>query len=407
MASKKNEVTTPVETPEQRQERINASLKKYNFKPTSELIDEYVNRPVYFMEPLSLSLGMNYVCPKTGLPGVPQGIIAEVAGGPGNLKSALAEQFAKNVLDADPFHQVACLFFEPCNFIRLKKVLGEDRMKRFHRLERSNKDDVISAEEGLHTLLNFGASCKEVVYCIVDSFGAMPTSRELFDKNGNFKPLDARAQLGHRANVITEFINQWNGLNPNTRPILIALNHMKDQIDTGDATVAQLKVDRIGANIHYESPGGKGFKFACDYRIKAMAKKPDPTTEAEKEKHAIFGNRRQEFLEGHFEIFKNKGCPEFGSLTAMGNFNLAEGRFDVEDEVISYADFLGYDEIRKAGAFIYVDPLKKNVRYDAAIEYLRKDNEFKLEMIRKIAKDRAQLFGTNKKSKGVSADEAL
>jgi len=395
------------ETDEQRQARINANLTKFNFKPTSELIAEYVNKPVYFIEPLSLALAFNHEDPVTGLPGLPLGCIVEVAGGPGNLKSAIAEHFAKQILDADPWNQVACLFFEPCNMLRLKKVLGEDRMTRMHRLERDSATDLITAEEGLNTLLNFAASTPEIKLCIIDSLGAMATSRELYDKDGNFKQLDVRAQLAHRASVLTEFINQWNAMNPNTRPILLCLNHMKDAVDTGDATVAQLKVDKIGATIHYESPGGKGFKFACDLRVKAMAKKPDPTTEAEKEKHTLFGNRRMEFLEGHFEVYKNKFCPDFGALTAQGNFNLKEGCFDIEDEVISYADFLGYEEIRKAGAYIYVKGSSKALRYSEAIQFLKDNPELKWDIIRKLTKDRSRLFGTNKKATKVDANESL
>lgn len=407
MAPKTKKTDPTPETPEQSKARIAAAKEKFNFKSTSELIDEYVNKPVIFCEPLSVALALNHEDPFTGLPGIPQGTIIEVGGSHANGKTMWAEHFIKHVLDADPTNLVAVVFFEPMNMLRMLKVFGEERMERILRLERSSGDSLVSAEEGLHTLLNFCATIPEIKAAVIDSIGAMPTSRELYDKNGDFKPLDVRSQLGHRASVMTEFTNQWNALNPNTRPTLVGINHMKTPIDTGDATVAQLQANRIGFTLHYNSPGGEGFKFACDIRMKIMAKKPDPTTEAEKEKHALFGNRLMENLEIHYDIFKNKLCPDFGAIVAQGSFNLKEGRFDIEDEIISYADFLGYPEIRKAGAYIYVEGAPKALRYAEAIEYLRNNDELKWSLIRKLTKDRSRLFGTTKKATKVDANETL
>ncbi len=388
-------------------------IEEIGFRKASDVLEAFKNRRVDFIRPLSVALATARKDPYTKLPGIPRGAIVEVAGGAGRGKTSLWEHFVIQILKDSPLHQVAICQYEVLDNERFENLQSQGfDLERINLIDYTN-EALETAEKGLNALLSVARMSidaeedeEKVVTCVVDSFGAMGVAREIYavNKQGkitdDLKGVEETPQMAVRAQIITRFINQWITLDPNKRPTLIIVNHMKNQLKTQDASTDQLKVEKIGEDLNYTTLGGKGFPFHCDMRIKAEARKW-PASGASDEKHPLFGNKVQEGLEIFYEIFRNRFFP--GKKVAKGILNFSDRRnvyYDLEEEVISYASYLEVDGICEKGQGRVVFPKLGDKSYykKECIQYLRDNQEYMWDLIREIAKDPEKLFKIKKKS---------
>lgn len=320
---------------------------KFNCKKASERIGAFKNRRVYECEPFGLALSTGQRDPITGVPGFSLGSIIEVLGPEGSGKTMFHEHMAKHILEENPTNEVFYLFFEPPHLGRMQALESQGLdMARVLYEDYSNPDkgkELSSAEEGLNLMLNIAKESPQVKMCVIDSLGAMAVEKELFDDKGEFKALDTTPQMAARASKVTMFMNQWLRLDPNTRPILVMINHYKQPIEPmGPAAYKNIE---IGENLKHKTPCGKAKSFAADVRIKLDAKRID--LDDGKTKHGLFNNRIQIGLEIHYDVFKNKNANQQGSRKVIGKFYFEDAQFDIIEEVLSYAEYLGIDGITK------------------------------------------------------------
>jgi RecA/RadA recombinase len=374
---------------------------RFKLTKASQKVEAYLNRKCYPVQPFSFALALGKIDPETGLPGLPQGCIIEVAGANGKGKSCMLEHSIKAIQDENPEYTCLILAYEPVNFVRMEDV-GID-LNRLYILDYSKVDEGIeldTAEQGLNITMFQAQNDPNLKLVGIDSIGGMPVRKEIMDEKGEFLSVDKTPQMAIRATILTRFINQWNTLDPNTRPILFLINHMKDQIEAGGFGMDMMKVNRIGENLNYVTPGGQALKYACDVRVKIDGRKIEVKEGGRPVKHPIFDNNIQTGLEIHLEIYKNKFCGNQGSRRAVGKFDFETKSFDIVDETLSYAAYLDICGISKGATGMYegIIPDKK-LRIAQAKEYF-KENPDKLRDIQKeIAKHSNELFGLKKKEK--------
>lgn len=360
-------------------------LKEAGFKTGAEKLDEYKNRRVYYCPPLSLSLATARRDPITGMPGFPRGLVMEVAGAPQKTKSALAEQFAVSIHKEDSEAVIIFLNFEAQDIERLNNLfnngLDQDRTVI---LDYSNPK-LHKAEDGLYMVLDAAKKCSSVALVIIDSFGAMAVEKEVLDEKGEFKELDAKQQAALRASRAKSFLDKWNTLNQNIRPILCVVNHMRDQLKMdGGFGVDPLKVAKIGEDLNYTTPAGTTIDFYADVRIRADAKKwPEPK---DVEKHEVVDQKIYDALEVYYEIYKNKLLP--GRHWARSVYNMedrAHCHFEEESNVLNACSYLGICNVIK-------QPKKrweidgKSYTHEGAVKYLKENPELMRSMIIECAK---------------------
>ncbi len=383
-------------------------LEELGFSKSSDRIKSFKDRRVYFVRPLSLALSTARRDPKTGLPGFPAGGIFEVAGVAGKGKTSCWEAAAIEIHRDDPNNHIAVLQFENFDDERFENLanVGLD-IDRVHMMDYSSSD-MSTAETGLNNILALAAhQCKEnrgedepnIVACVIDSFGAMGVSKEIYGTNkqgkvtDELKGVDVTPQMAVRAQIITRFINQWITLDINKRPQLWIINHMKKQMGQEDFTVMQLKPEKVGEDLNLTTLGGVGFIFHCDLRIRADARKWPPNKDAEV--HPIFENKIQEGLEVFYEVYRNRYFP--GKKMCKGILDFSDRkhvRWDLEDEVVSYASYLEIEGIMSKGQGRYLFPKIGPSSYFASkcAEYLREDQEYMWHLIKEIAKQPERLF---------------
>lgn len=391
-----------------KQDDTRNSIEKRGWRKASEAVQAFKNRRVYFCEPLSLALQTNRRDPITGMPGLPAGAIIEVASGAGQGKTALAEHVVKNILLENPANEAAFLVYEVFDNQRFQNLepQGFD-LSRIYLQDYSNST-LETAEVGLNLLLDIAQHEESVKVCVIDSLGAMAVSREVFstDKQGKptdeLKGVDETPQMAIRANIVTRFINQWITIDPNKRPILLLLNHMKDQIDNTSPTTRQMKVNQIGEDLNLITPCGVGFKFHCDMRIKANARKW-PSAAKAGDAHKIFEYKEQKGLEIFYSVYRNRYWPGFRKAHCIYDFSDHRNcHFQLEEEILSYASFLELDGIVNSGSGYYkfppIDP-KKSFRENEIISYLKERPDLKKELIIKIAARTEDLFSFKKSKK--------
>lgn len=397
-----------------REEIKKGILAELGFSKASDVIESFRNRRVYFVKPLSLALSTARVDPKTGLPGFPAGGIFEVAGSPGKGKTSCWEHAVIEIHRDNPKNEVAILQFESFDDQRFQNLqnIGLDN-NRVNMMDYSSAD-METAENGLNMLLTLAAhQCKEdrdpedpeIVACIIDSFGAMGVTKEIYQVNkqgkvtDELKGVDTTPQMAIRAQIITRFINQWITLDPNKRPQLWIINHMKKQMGQEDFSTRQLNPEKVGEDLNLTTLGGVGFIFHCDLRIRADARKWPPNKDAEV--HPIFENKIQDGLEVFYEVYRNRYFP--GKKMCKGILDFSDRRnvrWDLEDEVISYASYLEIDGICSKGQGRYLFPKLGASSYYASkcAEYLRENQDYMWELIREIAKQPEKLFKVSKKA---------
>ncbi len=393
-------------------------LEELGFNKASNVIDSFKNRRVYFVKPLSLALSTARVDPKTGLPGFPAGCIVEVAGSAGKGKSSCWEHSAIELLRDNPNNEIAVLQFEVFDNERFQNLsnVGLD-ISRVNMMDYSG-ETLDTAETGLNTLLALGAhQCSDnrkeddpnIVAVVIDSFGAMGVAKEIYstDSRGKLtdelKGVDTTPQMAVRAQIITRFINQWVTLDPNRRPQLWIINHMKKQMGQEDFSTAQLKPEKVGEDLNLVTLGGVGFIYHCDLRIRADARKWPMQTE---EVHPIFKNKIQKGLEVFYEVYRNRYFP--GKKMCKGILNFEDRTnvyWDLEDEVISYASYLDIDGICEKGQGRVTFPKIGEASYykSKCVQYLKDNPEYMWDLIREIAKAPEKLFKV--KTKAVNKDD--
>lgn len=397
-----------------REEIKKGILAELGFSKASQVIESFRNRRVYFVKPLSLALSTARVDPKTGLPGFPAGGIFEVAGSPGKGKTSCYEHATIEIHRDSPNNHVAILQFEVFDNERFQYLrnIGLDT-DRVHMMDYSSADMGL-AETGLNNLLALAAhQCSpdkdpdepDIIACIIDSFGAMGVTKEIYQVNkqgkvtDELKGVDVTPQMAVRAQIITRFINQWITLDPNKRPQLWIINHMKKQMGQEDFSTMQLKPEKVGEDLNLTTLGGVGFIFHCDMRIRADARKWPPNKDAEV--HPIFENKIQEGLEVFYEVYRNRYFP--GKKMCKGILDFSDRRnvrWDLEDEVVSYASYLEIDGICMKGQGRVVFPKLGDSSYYASkcCQYLRENPDYMWELIREIAKQPEKLFKVTKKA---------
>lgn len=311
---------------------------KFSCKRASDRIEAFRNRRCYEIEPFGLALALGTRDPITGLPGMSLGTICEILGPEGCFKTGTCEHLVKHVLSDDPTNEAFYLFFEPPHLGRMQALESQGLdMSRIHYEDYSAPEagqELASAEEGLNLMLNIAKESPQVKVCIIDSLGAMAVGKELYDDKGEFKALDTTPQMAVRASKVTMFINQWLRLDPNTRPILIMVNHYKIPIEPSGP--AAYKNIIIGENLKHNTPCGKAKSFAADVRLKLDAKRADQ--DDGKTRHKLFTNKVQTGLEVHIDCFKNKNANQQGSRKVIGKFDFATASYDIIEEILSYAD---------------------------------------------------------------------
>lgn len=380
---------------------------KFSCKRASDRIEAFRNRRCYEVEPFGVALGLGTIDPITGLPGMSLGTIAEVLGPEGSGKTAFHEHAGKHILSADPENEIFYLFFEPPHLGRMQALEAQGLdMNRVHYEDYSAPEagqELASAEEGLNLMLNIAKESPQVKMCVIDSLGAMAVGKELYDDKGEFKALDTTPQMAVRASKVTMFINQWLRLDPNTRPILIMINHYKIPIEPSGP--AAFKHIIIGENLKHNTPCGKAKSFAADIRIKLDSKRVD--LDDGKTKHKLFTNKIQTGLEIHYDIFKNKNANQTGSRKIIGKFDFKTASFDIIEEVLSYADYLGIDGITKGTTGRYtipsIDDKTRSLKQVKEVVTPEMINDLK----RKIAPRHNELFSCKIEEKKKTADKEL
>lgn len=378
-----------------KQDNASDSLEQQGWRKASTVIEGFRNRRVHFIEPLGLALMTNRRDPNTGMPGIPKGAVLEIAGGAGKSKSSIIEHYFKNIMKEYPKAKCALLMFEDIDRERLMGLQDQGLdLDRLYLLDYSNSS-LETAEVGLNLLLDLAQNDPDVEAVGIDSIGAMAVSKEVFaDKSDELKGVDKTPQMAIRANILTRFINQWITLNALTRPTLVFINHMKDQIGQEDFSTFQLKVNQIGEDLNLITPGGVGFKYHCNMRIKVDAKKWPPPKSTDP-KHPLYGYREQKGLEVHVKAYRNRYFAGGKEAQAILDFTDPDHvRFNLEDEVISCASYLDIDGIQKSGNGRVSFPLMGDKSYweKDVVEYMRAHPEVTRDLIKKIAPRAKDMF---------------
>lgn len=364
-------------------------LEDLGFRKAGQLIDQFKTKRCYFIEPISLALAFARRDPITGLPGVPQGSIIEGAGKAGSLKSTIAERHAIHVLADDPQNKVAFLNFEYPDQERwgFLEAHGFDR-ERIYSLDYSNPE-LTSAEDGLNALLSVAIKFPEVKLVVIDSFGMMAVEKEIKDKDtGEITPIESKQQMAIRATRIKAFLLRWNCLNPNTRPTLMVLNHMYNQLrpEGGGFGMDPLKVDKIGEDLNYQTPGGNVWTYIPHMRFRTDAKKwPEPKDAV---KHEYTEGKVYDCLASHIEVYRNKYLP--GRHWCYAIYNMEDRtncHFEIELELLNICDHLEVGEIFKRHGKRW-EIKGKSYTTDAAVKLLRDDSVLKWSLIRECGMPR-------------------
>jgi RecA/RadA recombinase len=378
---------------------LSAVMAKYGLTTAAQQARTILERKVYPLAPLSLSLAIGEIDPVTGLPGIPAGTIAEFAGRSGTGKTMTVEQVALSVQADNPDNLIMGLFFEEPNPKRMESIgLDLDRILTMDYSDPEMSSSVRWAEKGLNGMTSSVEELQgKVKYCFIDSLGAMAMAKEIFDENDELKEVDSFGQFGQRARAITTFLHGYCRLDPATRPILVMLNHVKDKID--GMGPAALKNIILGENIKRRTLGGTGKDFPCFLRVEQYS---SPIYELDgKVTHPLFGNRVQIGLETKYELFKNKFANDTGARTAKGKFLFEEQRFDIEEEVILYASYLGL-MAEKSGWYTIGD--KKYQGAKNAKKILREDPALCQALQAEITKNRNDLFKLGKPKTSAELD---
>ncbi len=362
------------------------ALEALGFKKAGDAIQAFKNRRCLFIEPVGLALMCDRIDPINGLPGIPMGSQVEIFGPPGKGKSAIADHFIKNIHQLDPKAKVALLCFEEYNPERMeglfKQGVDKDRLYILDYTNEALKD----ADTGLNMLLELAQS-GEVVALIIDSVGASAVSKEVYDKNGDLVGVDTNLAMCARANTYTKFANQFQTINPLIRPVLIYINHYKDKVGQDDASTAQLKANQIGEDLNLPTPGGWGFKYNLNMRLKIDARKWPPPKSTDP-KHELYNYREQKGLEVFIKAPRNRFFPGFKECHAILDFsNPNEVRFDIESEVISLCSLLDVEGIQETGNGRVKFPKMGTVSYwkKDVVAWLKDNPEYRWELIRKLA----------------------
>ncbi len=300
--------------------------------------------------------------------------------------TAIADNFIKNIHLLDPTAKVALLCFEDWSPERMKCMAAQGLdLDRLYLLDYTN-EALQDADTGLNTLLALAKS-GEVVAVIIDSVGASAVSKEVYDKSGDLVGVDTNLAMCARANTYTKFANQWQTLNPLTRPVLIYINHYKDKVGQDDASMMQLKANQIGEDLNLPTPGGWGFKYNLNMRLKIDARKWPPP-KASDEKHELYNYREQKGLEVFIKAPRNRFFPGFKEAHAILDFtNPHEVRFDIESEVISLCSMLDVEGIQETGNGRVKFPKMGEISYwkKDVVKWLKENPEYRWELIRKLA----------------------
>lgn len=373
------------EKPPEEDKPVKTKMQQLGFKTATDLINEFKTKRVYYIKPLSLALSTARRDPFTGLPGIPHGAILEFAGGPGKLKTATAEQFALCIMN-DPIekdNEVAFLNFEYPDQERWQ-YLFQNYGDRVHTLDFTN-EALTKSEDGLALVVALGAEAHpkgdfpKIKAIFIDSLGAMAVEKEIKDpKTGEFIPIDKHAQMAIRAQRIKSFMLQWNSLNPNLRPTLVVINHMTDQLKPEQMGMDAMKVNKIGEDLNYITPGGWLFKYLAHMRVRFDARKwPDAS---EVEKHEVVDGKVYDALEGICEIYRSKFLP--GRHWSRAVYNMEDRtncHFEEEMELLNICSYLEIGGVVKL-------PGKKWKIGD--------DFEGKMPAAIKYMKDRPELFNS-------------
>lgn len=375
-------------------------FQQLGMRTAAEVIESFRKRKVHFIEPLGLALMTNRRDPVTGLPGIPMGSQLEVFGPPGKSKTSIVEHFFKNILSSDPTYQCVLLSFEDLDRGRLAN-LGKQGLdiNRLHIIDYSN-ENLKCAETGLNMVLELGQNAEKynIQAIAIDSVGASAVSREVYDKSGDLAGVDTNLAMCARANVYTKFANQWQTLDPNKRPILIYINHYKDKVGQDDASTFQLKANQVGEDLNLPTPGGWGFKYNLNMRLKMDAKKWPPPKSTDP-KHEMYNYREQKGLEVFVTVARNRFFPGYKQCQAILDFtDPNDVRFDLEDEIVSLASMLDIDGIQEMGNGRVVFPkIEGKSHYKAkCVDWLRKNPDYKWELIKKIAPQAQKVYSFDK-----------
>lgn len=367
-------------------------MEKLGFKTAANLIEEFKTKRVYYIKPLSLALSTARRDPFTGLPGIPHGSILEFGGGPGKTKSACAEAFAICIMDdpIDKNNEVAWLNFEYPDQERWQ-YLFKNYADRVHTLDYTNPA-MTKAEDGLALLISLGAEAHpkgafpKIKAVFIDSLGAMAVEKEIKDpKTGEFIPIEKHAQMAIRAQRIKSFMLQWNSLNPNTRPILVVINHMTDQLKPEQIGMDAMKVNKIGEDLNYITPGGWLFKYLAHMRVRFDARKwPDAS---EVDKHEVVDGKVYDALEGIYEVYRSKFLP--GRHWARAVFNMEDRtncHYEEEMELLNICAYLEIGDIVKLPGKKWKIGKDFEGKMPAAIKYMKDRPELINSLILECAK---------------------
>lgn len=377
------------------------------FRTAGEVIQAFKNRPVHFIEPLGLALSTNRIDPVSGLPGIPRGSQVELLGPMGKGKSSVADNYVRNLHILNPESRVAVLAFEEIDQKRMENLFrqGIDR-ERYMIMDYSN-EDLKDVETALNRALELAdtrdSSGQPVVEAIIiDSVGASGTSKETYEKDGKtLLGVDTNPQMCHRANIYTKFGNQFSTIDPNRRPSLIYINHYKDPVGQDDPSKHQLKANGIGEDLNLSTPGGWGFKYHLNMRVKVDARKWPPPKSTD-EKHELYNYREQKGLEMHLRIIRNRFFAGLKECQAVLDFtDPNDVRFDIESEIISLASLVSIDGIQELGNGRVTFPQLGSKSYFKrdCVKFIRQNPEYKWELIKKIAPlaQKVYSFGTKEK----------
>lgn len=315
--------------------------------------------------------------------------------------SATADAYVRNLHELDPGARVAILAFEEIDQMRLENLFkqGIDR-ERYLIMDYSN-DKLKNAETALNAALELadtrdpttGEPLVEAI--IIDSVGASGTSKEIYDKDGkSLLGVDTNPQMCHRANVYTKFGNQYSTIDPNKRPSLWYINHYKDKVGQDDASTFQLKANQIGEDLNLATPGGWGYKYHLNMRVKIDAKKW-PNWKTGDPKHELYDYKQYKGLEVHFRVIRNRFFAGLKECQAVLDFtDPNEVRFDIESEIIALCTLLDIDGIQDLGNGRIRFPQlgDKSYRKQECTKFIRQNSEYKWELIKKIAPLAQQVY---------------
>ena len=385
----------------------------YGTQIAEDRLDEFFNRKVFPITPYMIGVGIG-MTNEQGLAGLPLGSIIEMAGITGSGKTCIAEHVLRDILNENKENEAIWLSFESTNWARTKNV-GVD-LSRVHTLDYAATDEegealLKKAEQGLDLLLDIAFREPTVKICIIDSLGAMAVSGEVFAKKGSseFASSEDTPQMAVRAQKYTNWINRWDTLNTNTRPILLCLNHFKKKIEkTG---IAAYKDAVIGADLRPDTLCGTGKDHLADLRFKTDSKKIYLMKGGEAVKHELYDNKIQIGLELYPEMYRNRY--QIGGETGAKDFCekfYFEGGFDLSS-VLAAADHIGIINSTSQSWDIEGKKIKKSM---PTVNTWAQENpelftEIKIELAKKDNRDR--LFktpkGVNSKKEDKKAGDVL